>query len=222
MWRDARTWKLWIPAAGLLVAALAVILWPETNAPGQAVASPTTQSPAAATVAPSVSPSPPVPSVSASPVEIAAPVEASPSPAVPVPAATPATAAQLDEDEALCCTLSISCAALLDRLDELDEAMRDLVPPDGWLLSPTELEFEAGENVFDVLRRVCREEGIHLESSSTPLYPSAYVEGMGNLYQFDCGPMSGWTYTVNGQSFNFSSSDYTLEPGDVVAWQYTL
>lgn len=221
MWWKGHTWKLWAPAAVLLVAALAVILWPETDAPGQSVASPTVRPPVTATVTPTEPPNSPVPS--ASPPAQASPTPpASAPPSVPAAAATSATAAQPDEDEALCCTVSISCAALLDHLDELDEAQRDLVPPDGWLLSPTELEFEAGESVFDVLRRVCRDEGIHLEFSSTPLYPSAYVEGIGNLYQFDCGAMSGWTYTLNGQSFNFSSSDCVLERGDVVAWQYTL
>ena len=30
------------------------------------------------------------------------------------------------------------------------------------------------------------------------MYNSYYVEGIGNLYEFDCGSESGWMYKVNG------------------------
>lgn len=37
-----------------------------------------------------------------------------------------------------------------------------------------------------------------MESNWTPAYNSAYIEGIGNLYEFDCGNLSGWMYSVNG------------------------
>ena len=119
------------------------------------------------------------------------------------------------------CTLSISCAAIQDHLDWLDPEKVELLPEDGYLLEPTAVTFYEGENVFQLLQRVCREQGIHMEFTSTPLYNSDYIEGIGNLYEFDCGELSGWMYQVNGWSPNYGSSRYPLEDGDVVEWVYT-
>ncbi len=110
---------------------------------------------------------------------------------------------------------------MLDHLDQLEEGKEDLVPQDGWLLEPTEVSFAEGESVFDLLQRTCREEDIHMEFSITPMLGSAYVEGIGNLYEVDCGDLSGWVYAVNGVSPNTSASDCLLRDGDAVEWRYT-
>ena len=89
------------------------------------------------------------------------------------------------------CTVSISCAAILENLDRLNAEKADLIPADGVLLAPTAVEFTEGESIFDVLKRVCRENKIHMEFSETPVYQSAYIEGIGNLYEFDCGERLG-------------------------------
>ena len=125
------------------------------------------------------------------------------------------------ETEPPLCTLSISCATLLDHMDQLDEGKTSLVPADGWVLSPTQASFQEGESAFQLLQRICREQGIHMESSSTPLYGSAYIEGIHNLYEFDCGELSGWLYKVNDWFPNYGSSRYQLQDGDVVEWVYT-
>ena len=83
------------------------------------------------------------------------------------------------------------------------------------------MEFTEGESVFDVLKRVCRENKIHMEFSETPVYQSAYIEGIGNFYEFDCGEGSGWMYRVNGEFPNYGCSRYTLADGDTVEWVYT-
>ena len=75
--------------------------------------------------------------------------------------------------------------------------------------------------MFDVLQRVCRAQGIHMESNWTPAYNSAYIEGIGNLYEFDCGNLSGWMYSVNGVWPDYGCSGYTLRDGDTVVWSYT-
>lgn len=63
------------------------------------------------------------------------------------------------------CTVSISCAAILENLDRLNAEKADLIPADGVLLAPTAVEFTEGESIFDVLKRVCRENKIHMEFS---------------------------------------------------------
>ena len=72
-----------------------------------------------------------------------------------------------------------------------------------------------------MLQRVCRDNGIHMEFSNTPMYNSAYIEGIGNLYEFDCGEQSGWMYAVNGWFPNYGCSRYALKDGDTVKWVYT-
>ena len=119
------------------------------------------------------------------------------------------------------CTVSISCASILEHMDLCDKEKAELVPEDGWLLKPVEVTFQEGQNVFDVLQQSCRDNKIHLEFSVTPVYNSAYIEGIGNLYEFDCGEESGWMYAVNGWFPNYGCSQYQLQDGDSVTWVYT-
>ena len=125
------------------------------------------------------------------------------------------------KDNTLKCTFSISCATVLNNMDSLDSGKREIIPDDGWILKPVTVTFNEGESVFDVLQRVCRENKIHLEFSLTPIYNSAYIEGINNLYEFDCGSLSGWTYSVNGWFPNYGCSRYEIKNGDTVNWHYT-
>lgn len=122
---------------------------------------------------------------------------------------------------AMTCTFSIECSTILDNWDDLKDSKAEFVPADGWILYPSEVEFYEGETVFDVLKRVCNEAGIQMESEWTPMYDSYYVSGINNLYEFDCGKDSGWMYCVNSWYPNYGCSKYTLEDGDVVEWRYT-
>ena len=88
-------------------------------------------------------------------------------------------------------------------MDALDPAKAGFVPADGVILYPMTVEFQDGETVFDVLKRVCNTLGIQLEYSWTPMYDSYYIEGIHNLYEFDCGSESGWMYKVNGWFPNY-------------------
>lgn len=119
------------------------------------------------------------------------------------------------------CTISISCATILDNLDKLDPEKVELIPEDGWLLEEVQVSFIEGENVFDVLQRATLENKLHMEYMDTPLYDSAYIEGIGNLYEFDCGNESGWMYSVNDWFPNYGCSKYVLEDGDIIRWVYT-
>ena len=124
-------------------------------------------------------------------------------------------------DASLTCTISISCATILDHLDELDPEKVELVPEDGWILAPVTVEFTAGQNVFDVLLATVKANAIHMEYQNTPMYETAYIEGIGNLYEFDAGETSGWMYSVNGWFPNYGCSKYAVADGDVIAWVYT-
>jgi len=126
-----------------------------------------------------------------------------------------------DPKEAYSCTISIACDTILQNLDLCDAEKTELIPADGWILQPVTASFEEGESVFDVLQRVCMENRIHMEFSDTPLYNSAYIEGIANFYEFDAGALSGWMYKVNGWFPNYGCSQYLLQDGDVICWVYT-
>jgi hypothetical protein len=127
----------------------------------------------------------------------------------------------VDKGKTYICTFSIECSTILNNLDLLDPEKLEMVPSGGIILAKTTVTFYEGESVFDVLQRLCKEKGIHMESSWTPIYNSAYIEGIHNLYEFDCGELSGWMYRVNGWYPNYGCSRYQLKDGDVVEWRYT-
>ena len=119
------------------------------------------------------------------------------------------------------CTVSISCATILENMEKLDPEKTELVPEDGCLLPETKVALQEGDSVFDLLLRVCLEHSLHMEYVDTPLYDSAYIEGIGNLYEFDCGNESGWMYSVNGIFPNYGCSQHKPQDGDVICWVYT-
>lgn len=201
---------LWAVVAALAAVLLAVGLW-RLDAPP--VGDP--QPGVSAAPSPDLSPSPvDPPSPTAPPTTPAPSASVAPSPS---PAAQPA---QPGEDETVC-TLFIGCGTILDNWDDLDPEKAELVPADGVLLAEVDMPFQEGESAFDVLKRACRDNGVHLEFSITPGYGSAYIEGIGNLYEFDCGQGSGWLYKVNDQTPDIASSAYALQPGDWVEFLYS-
>ena len=129
--------------------------------------------------------------------------------------------ADANGDGKLTCTLEVRCDTLLRELDQMTKEKAALVPEDGILLDTVEIEFSGGESVFDVFRKVLREEKIHFEYVDASAYDSVYIEGIGNIYEFDCGPQSGWMFSVNGIYPGLGCSAYTLADGDVIVFNYT-
>ena len=125
------------------------------------------------------------------------------------------------EDSSLYCTITIRCDTILEHMDELKEGKNKFVPANGCILAASKLKFKEGESAFDVLKRACTLAGIQLEYSWTPMYDSYYIEGINNLYEFDCGSESGWVYRVNGWIPNYGCSVYKLKDGDAISFNYT-
>ena len=125
------------------------------------------------------------------------------------------------KEKANTCLISVSCDTILKRPELLAEEKRELLPTDGKILDVREVTFEEDESAFDILLRVLKEEKIHIEFMETPLYDSVYIEGIGNIYEMDCGKLSGWMYKVNGNFLQVSSSAYQPQSGDEIEWVYT-
>lgn len=125
------------------------------------------------------------------------------------------------EDTAKYITLSVSAKTLLDKKDLMNQEKVELVPKDGWIFPAQKVEFYEGESAFNVLLREMKKNKIHMEYVMTPIYNSNYIEGIGNLYELDCGELSGWMYAVNDLAPNLGTTNYILNDGDVVKLLYT-
>lgn len=119
------------------------------------------------------------------------------------------------------CILSVRCDTILNNIQWLNKEKTDIVPEDGIIYEERAVTFYEGESVFNVLVREMKQNKIHLEFVNTPIYNSAYIEGIANLYEFDCGELSGWMYKVNDWFPNYGCSRYQLKEGDRVEWVYT-
>lgn len=138
-------------------------------------------------------------------------------------AATQTTAITQDttEAETVTCTIAISCATILDNMDSLVDSKKDIIPSDGTILATTTVTVEEGQSVYDALRKACQQAGIPLDASGANAYGTTYVKGINNIYEFDCGSLSGWKYCVNGVYPNYGCSSYILKEGDRIVWNYT-
>lgn len=119
------------------------------------------------------------------------------------------------------CTIEVRCDTILDNMGDLAPGKSSCVPANGVILAASTVRFAQGDTVLDVLKAAASATGLQLEYSYTPGYGSYYVEGINNLYEFDCGNESGWMYKVNGWFPNYGCSEYQVRDGDVIVWCYT-
>lgn len=119
------------------------------------------------------------------------------------------------------CSLAVRCDTLLSNMSGLDPEKTELVPEDGVIFFSRSAEFYEGESVFNLLQRELKGAKIHLEFVNAPIYNTAYLKGINNLYEFDCGELSGWTYKVNDWFPGYGCSLYQLQEGDIVEILYT-
>ncbi|MBR5337674.1 MAG: DUF4430 domain-containing protein [Lachnospiraceae bacterium] len=119
------------------------------------------------------------------------------------------------------CSIQISCANLVD-YDGLSSSKKAYVPGDGMILKKTTMSVDKGSTVFDVLKQICQEKGVHLASKYVPTFDSYYIEGINHIFEYDAGPMSGWIYKVNGVTPNYGASSYVVSEGDEIVWGYSI
>ena len=124
-----------------------------------------------------------------------------------------------DNDKSYC-SLIITCETVLNNMNKLDAQKHKLIPQNGIILSKKNIEFNEGESAFNILRRETKREKIHMEFEETPGLNSVYIEGINNLYEFDCGNESGWSYVINDKGIDVGCSEYMVKDGDVIKFYY--
>lgn len=116
-------------------------------------------------------------------------------------------------------TISIRCDTAIANGMQNEEKWSGILPEDGCILSDTELTIYEGDTVLDLLVSVRDTYEIQMEYNGTGT--TAYVEGIGNLYEYDGGRWSGWMFRVNGEYPEVGCGQFDLQDGDIVAWDYT-
>lgn len=134
--------------------------------------------------------------------------------------AEPETTEEEVEENAV--SLTVDCTDVLANMDSLKAEKHGIIPQKGIIYANSKVEIQEGDSVFDVLKRALTSSGVHLEFSLTPVYNSAYIEGIGNLYEFDCGERSGWKYSVNGEFPRVGCSDFKVNLSDKIVFFYKV
>ncbi|MGN1098087.1 MAG: DUF4430 domain-containing protein [Clostridia bacterium] len=121
--------------------------------------------------------------------------------------------------------LSIDCKTAADNRDMLDKELQDekYVPDDGVILAPVKIGIEEGESAYSILLRAAKYYKIPLDvqgAEENSLH-AAYIRGINHLYEFSCGELSGWMYSVNGKFPSVGCDRYSLKDGDMVRFVYT-
>lgn len=119
------------------------------------------------------------------------------------------------------CNVLIDCSILLSHMDRLPKNVRKYVPENGILLQKSSVRVKQGASAYDVLTAACKANKIAYDAEYSSIYNTAYIKGIGYLYEKMAGDMSGWLYQVDGQLPNVGASRYTVKDGDSLSWTYT-
>ena len=154
--------------------------------------------------------------------------------AAPKPTEPPKTTAPPTTQPADTCTVRVECVTILNNIKKLKAGKEAFVPKNGVILNDVAVPLEAGDTVFTVLCRACETHvcaencpscqnlgHIQIEHVFTPGFETYYIEGIHQLYEKDCGTMSGWMFSVNGKFPEEGASSVTVAAGDKIVFCYT-
>lgn len=127
----------------------------------------------------------------------------------------PAPKQEVEKTEKKEVKVLIECQTILNNMDRLQNGYQSFIPQNGIILNTTSVEIKEGDTVLNVLKRVANQNKIKLSIRA------GYVEGIANIDESICGDESGWIYSVNGKFINTGASNYKVNQGDEIKWQYT-
>lgn len=122
----------------------------------------------------------------------------------PAPQKTPEPVQE--QANTITCTISIDCQTALNA----DADLANAVSSGGTILGSKKVTLDQGASVYDALKAT----GITFSGKS-------YISSINSLGEGDCGPQSGWMYSVNGEYPGVGCTKYTLADGDNIKWRYT-
>lgn len=95
------------------------------------------------------------------------------------------------------------------------------LPSSGYFCQDQSITINTGETVYKVLYNADVLNYIDTNIKSSFEY-GKYLIGVGGLNEKDCGPESGWKYTITGNSTPLSISSVTPKNGDHIDFFYAL
>lgn len=119
------------------------------------------------------------------------------------------------------CFFSIDCRTILENEKKLKGKTKPFVPSDGIIISKYACEVYEGDTVLDVLLRACEAKGVEVAYTDMPMFNSCYIEGIGGIFEKDCGGSSGWMYSVNGEFPQVGANACNVSAGDEITFVYT-
>lgn len=75
---------------------------------------------------------------------------------------------------------------------------------------------QKGDTVYKALMIAAQEAGLAVVESG------GYIQSIAELSAGDFGVMSGWIYTVNGETAMLGCNHYVLSDGDCIQWSYVV
>lgn len=127
--------------------------------------------------------------------------------------------ASAPQKEGMEVTVSINCSTILDNMDSLESGLESYIPSDGIILDTTTVYLDENATAYDALNEACRLNKIQYEYEGTDI--DIYIEGIANIYEFSCGSLSGWEYSVSDVFPSLGCNSYELKSGDSVKFLYT-
>jgi len=120
-------------------------------------------------------------------------------------------------------SLEIRADTALVNLHKIKPHLHSYIPKDGVILPVQNYVLRPKDTVFSIVNRAVRHHRIQMEyqGADANAYKSVYIQGINYLYEFSCGPLSGWMYEVNGEYPSVGVSQYTLKDRDKIVLRYT-
>ncbi len=112
------------------------------------------------------------------------------------------------------CSITIDCSTALNST-EIDAELLASIPLHGIMCPDTEIEITEEMTVYDALLSLSENNGFTLEGDSS------YISGINGLSEFDCGPLSGWLYSVNGEFTSIPINECKVNDNDRIKILYT-
>ncbi len=117
----------------------------------------------------------------------------------------------------LCLFLFVSCGVSENAESPAGTVEITITSPEGEILSAT-TKISEDSTVLDALLSAAKENDLKVVFSGGKT--AAYITSIGDIATGDYGPMSGWIYTVNGESVFESCSSLKVQDGDKILWEY--
>ena len=118
------------------------------------------------------------------------------------------------------CYVTVDCRTAVSNA-LLSEEKREVLPKDGLVLDHVPVAVTEGMNALDAFEAAMRERRIQYELQISAFTGTTYVEGAANLYSLDCGDLSGWLFSFDGEFPIVGMSDTSVKKDSQILLIYS-